>query len=95
MKYKLAKSIKELPFREWVNDNLEIYVYKYENKLRAINGICPHFYGQIELNEKKNELKCNFHHLKICPATLISNSKKFRKIREFKIVSTSPIIIEI
>ena len=53
MKYKLAKSIKELPFREWVNDNLEIYVYKNENKLRAINGICPHFYGQIELNEKK------------------------------------------
>lgn len=95
MKYKLAKSIKELPFREWVNDNLEIYVYKNENKLRAINGICPHFYGQIELNEKKNELKCNFHHLKICPATLISNSKKFRKIQEFKIVSTSPIIIEI
>lgn len=93
--YQLKKSIKDLPFREWLNDNVEVYIYKYNNELKAINGICPHFYGQLELNQNKNEIKCNFHHLKICPATLASNSKKFKKIQEYKIISTSPIIIEI
>ena len=94
-KYKLTQSINELPFREWVNENLEIYVYEIDGKLKAINGVCPHFYGELELNKKKNKLKCNFHHLKAFPRTLISNNKKFRKIQEFKIFSTSPIIIEI
>ena len=94
-KYQLKKSIKDLPFREWVNDSIEIYIYKYNNKLRVINGICPHFYGQLELNQNKNEIICNFHHLKVCPVTLTSNSKKFKKIQEYKIISTSPIIIEI
>ena len=94
-KYKLTQSINELPFREWVNENLEIYVYEIDGKLKVVDGICPHYYGKISLNDKKDELRCNFHHLKICPKTLISNNRKFKKIREFKILSTSPIIVEI
>lgn len=94
-KYELIKSIKDLPFREWVNENLEVYVYENHGKLKAINGVCPHYYGKIEKDYKKNELKCSFHHLKICSITLITNNKKFKKIQEFRIISTSPIIIEI
>lgn len=92
--YKLIKSIKDLPFREWINDKIEVYVFENNGKIKAINGICPHYYGEIELDKKNKELKCNFHHLKICPKTLISNNKKFKKIQEFKIISSAPIVIE-
>ena len=95
IKYKLNHSVNELPFREWVNKNIEIYVYSIDGKLKAINGICPHYYGELELNKKKNKLKCNFHHLEVCSRTLISNNRKFKKVQEFKIISASPIVVEI
>ena len=94
-KYKLTKSMSDVPFREWINDKIEIYIYEHEGILKAIQGICPHYYGKIELDNKERELKCNFHHLKICPKKLTTNSKKFRKLQEYKILSTNPIIIEI
>lgn len=94
-KYKLKNSINDVPFREWISIKYEVYVFKNNNKLQAINGVCPHYYGKLELNKNKNQITCNFHHLKVCPNNLTTNNKKFKKIQSFKIVSNSPIIIEI
>jgi|AACY02.4.fsa_nt_gi Ferredoxin subunits of nitrite reductase and ring-hydroxylating dioxygenases len=93
--YKLIKTVQDLPFREWLNDKIEVYVFENNGTLKVINGICPHYYGELELDKKNNKLKCSFHHLKVCPKTLISNNKKFKKIQEFKIISRSPIVIEV
>ena len=94
-KYKLVKTIQDVPFREWINDKIEVYVYKNNDSLKVINGICPHYYGELELDETNNKLKCNLHHLKVCPKSLVSNNKKFKKIQEFKLLSKNPIVVEI
>ena len=91
---KLKKSIENLPFREWITGDQEIYAYHDGSKVRIINGICPHYFGELYLDNKQNKIVCNFHHLKFCPKNLTGNHESYKKLREYKIKSLNPIIIE-
>jgi len=82
--YKLKNKVNNIPFREWIN-NKEIYVFKYQQKILAINGICPHFSGELSFDKNRNKIICSFHSLTFCPITLLSDNNKYKKINSFKI----------
>ena len=82
--YKLKNKVKNIPFREWIN-NKEIHVFKYDHKILAINGICPHFGGELSFDSKSKKITCSFHSLTFCPLTLLSNHNKYKKIHSYKI----------
>ena len=54
-------------FSRWVEDH-DILIYQFNNKIRAISNICPHFGGPIGYHEIKkkngvNVFTCLWHNL--------------------------------
>jgi len=89
----LKKTKKDIPFREWVSEKQEVYVFLKNDKIIVINGICPHFGGELYYNLSKDKILCNLHSLSFCPKNMTSNHKTYKKIQSFKVVNDDPIKI--
>lgn len=93
-KITLEKKIQDIPFREWISETEEVYVFKGNNGVTVINGVCPHFGGELYYDEKAKRIFCNLHSLTFCPNTMESNHRIFKKINSYRVINEDPIIIE-
>jgi nitrite reductase/ring-hydroxylating ferredoxin subunit len=80
---------KNSQFSRWVDDH-DILIYKFNNSIKGISNICPHFggpigYHEIKYNNGKPVFTCLWHNLQYSIDTGQCISKKNLCLRKYKV----------
>lgn len=76
-------------FSRWIKDH-DILIYKFNNEIRGISNICPHFGGPIGYHEikKKNGMHvftCLWHNLQFNVDTAQCTTQKNFCLRKYEV----------
>src|ERR1019366_7955703 len=84
IRVKLDREPNEEGTHLWLNDKLEVVVFRINGELKILNSICPHMGAQMVCRNRGSELFCPWHGLVYSTKSLNSTHFRYRKAREFR-----------